>query len=415
MITGAKAEDQWTTFREAHDRFAFQDKLPDTADARAYLAFRKMLVAYQNDEKRAFNEELSAYLKSLEASDPARMRVINAEVFFNDLAPFYHALEVYVVAAILCLISFLFSGIYTNWTRPIQWSAFAMMCVAFGLHAAGFVFRMYLQDRMFVFVTNLYSSAVFIGFGAVLFGIVLELYFKNGIATLVGAACGFCSLIIGHMLSLSGDTLEMMQAVLDTNFWLATHVTCITLGYVTTFVAGALGIVYIALGLTTNMLRKDGSANLARMIYGTLCAGMFLSFVGTVLGGLWADYSWGRFWGWDPKENGALLIVIWVALILHARWAGIVKHRGVAVLSVLGIIVTSWSWFGTNFLGVGLHSYGFRQGAMMTLVMFDLLFLAVAGVGMLPLNMWQSFRPLPAQLADTGLNVAQARKTAAAS
>src|SRR5262249_61938197 len=114
---------------------------------------------------------------------------------------------------------------------------------------------------------------------------------------------------------------------------------------------------------------------------------------GTVLGGLWADYSWGRFWGWDPKENGALLIVIWIALILHARWGGLVKHRGIAVLSVLGIIITSWSWFGTNFLGVGLHSYGFRQGAMATLILADFVFLAIAGFGMLPLNMWQSFRP----------------------
>jgi ABC-type transport system involved in cytochrome c biogenesis permease subunit len=188
--------------------------------------------------------------------------------------------------------------------------------------------------------------------------------------------------------------MEMMQAVLDTNFWLSTHVTCVTLGYTTTFVAGLMGIVYIAVGLTTNMLRKTGSADFARAIYGVLCAGMFLSFVGTVLGGLWADYSWGRFWGWDPKENGALLIVIWIALILHARWAGLIKHRGLAVLSVLGIVVTSWSWFGTNFLGVGLHSYGFRQGAMMTLVLIDFGFLAIAGIGMIPLNMWQSFRPL---------------------
>src|ERR1041384_468687 len=209
---------------------------------------------------------------------------------------------------------------------------------------------------------------------------------------MIGAVCGAATLIIAHMLSLSGDTLEMMQAVLDTNFWLATHVTCITLGYVSAFVAGLMGIAYIFLGIFTPMLRKEGAANLARMTYGVLCAGMFLSFVGTVLGGLWADYSWGRFWGWDPKENGALLIVIWIALILHARWGGMVKHRGIAVLSVLGIIITSWSWFGTNFLGVGLHSYGFRQGAMTTLILIDSLFLSIALLGTVPLHFWTSFR-----------------------
>ena len=133
----------------------------------------------------------------------------------------------------------------------------------------------------------------------------------------------------------------------------------------------------------TDMLRKDQAAELSRMTYGVLCAGMFLSFVGTVLGGLWADYSWGRFWGWDPKENGALLIVIWIALILHARWGGMVKQRGIAVLSVLGIIVTSWSWFGTNFLGFGLHNYGRRDGAMAMLVSIDTGFLAIALLGTL--------------------------------
>jgi hypothetical protein len=132
------------------------------------------------------------------------------------------------------------------------------------------------------------------------------------------------------------------------------------------------------------------------MTYGVLCGGMFLSFVGTVLGGLWADYSWGRFWGWDPKENGALLIVIWIALILHARWGGIIKQRGLAVLSVLGIIITAWSWFGTNFLGVGLHAYGGSKAAQMfAMVMIDFGFLAIAGLGCLPLENWQSFRPPP--------------------
>jgi len=92
------------------------------------------------------------------------------------------------------------------------------------------------------------------------------------------------------------------------------------------------------------------------MIYGSICFAAFFSLVGTVLGGLWADDSWGRFWGWDPKENGALVIVLWTALVLHARAARLVRQRGMAVLAVGGNIVTSWSWFGVNQLGVGLHA-----------------------------------------------------------
>jgi len=218
----------------------------------------------------------------------------------------------------------------------------------------------------------------------------------------------------------------MMQAVLDTNFWLATHVTCVTLGYTATFVAGFMGITYVVAMLTsaglgllgrrhegarrflespastlgprgffTRFFDTDASAVMGKMIYGVVCFGMFLSFTGTVLGGLWADYSWGRFWGWDPKENGALLIVIWCALILHARWGGMVKQRGVAILAVLGNVVTSWSWFGTNFLGVGLHSYGFMAGAMTGLLVFDAAILVIAGLGLLPLGRWAKLPPRP--------------------
>ena len=103
------------------------------------------------------------------------------------------------------------------------------------------------------------------------------------------------------------------------------------------------------------------------MIYGVICFAALFSFIGTVLGGLWADDSWGRFWGWDPKENGALIIVLWNALILHALWDRMVRDRGLAVLAVAGNIVTAWSWFGVNELGVGLHSYGFTEGVLLAL------------------------------------------------
>ena len=94
------------------------------------------------------------------------------------------------------------------------------------------------------------------------------------------------------------------------------------------------------------------------------------SFVGTILGGIWADQSWGRFWGWDPKENGALLIVIWNAMILHARWGGMIRERGLMVMAIFGNIVTSWSWFGTNMLGIGLHFYGFTDSGFRWLMIF---------------------------------------------
>ena len=207
-------------------------------------------------------------------------------------------------------------------------------------------------------MTNLYTSAVFIGWGIVLAGLAFEAIFKLGVGSVLASVFGFITLIIAHLMALDGDTFTVLQAVLDTQFWLATHVVCITLGYVATFVAGGLGIIYLIRSHMMGNLNAEAEAAVPRMIYGTLCFAILFSFVGTVLGGLWGDNSWGRFWGWDPKENGALIIVLWNALLLHARWGRMIDARGLATLAMLGNICTTWSWFGTNELGVGLHAYG---------------------------------------------------------
>ena len=244
-------------------------------------------------------------------------------------------------------------------------------------------------------MTNLYSSALFIGWGAVALCLVLEVIHRNAIGSVAAGLIGFATLLIAHHLSLSGDTLEMMRAVLDSNFWLATHVVTVTIGYSATFLAGFLALIYLGRGIFTRSLDKSTADALAGMVYGIVCFATVFSFVGTVLGGIWADQSWGRFWGWDPKENGALIIVLWNALILHARWGGLVKQRGLMALAIFGNIVTAWSWFGVNMLGVGLHSYGFMDAAFWWLAAFfatQMIAIALAG---LPRAIWRSHREDP--------------------
>jgi ABC-type transport system involved in cytochrome c biogenesis permease subunit len=279
---------------------------------------------------------------------------------------------------------------WLGWSGPLNRAAVAWVLVAFAVHTFALIARMYISGRPPV--TNLYSSAIFIGWGSVALCLLFNLFLRNGILMIVAATAGYLTLGIAHHLSLDGDTFSVLQAVLDTQFWLATHVTCITLGYATTYLAGLLGIVYLARGLATPWLTPEDGKTLYRMIYGTLCFSIFFSFVGTVLGGLWADDSWGRFWGWDPKENGALIIVLWNALCLHARWGGMVKERGLALLAIAGNICVSWSWFGVNELGVGLHSYGFREGTIQTLGLFCLSQLALIAIGLIPTKYWWSTR-----------------------
>ena len=348
----------------------------------AVPAYAAMATAFATNDPVTFNGTLDNYSSWLKQNFASRVRKANIESVFNQLQPFYSAMVIYVLIFILACASWLV------WPQTLGRYAFILLIVIFVVHSAGLITRIYLEGRPPV--TNLYSSAVFIGWGAVLLGILLERFFRNGVGSATAAMIGFITLLIAHHLSMDGDTMEMMRAVLDTNGWLATHVVCVTLGYASTFLAGFLALTYILRGSLTSSLNHETARALARMVYGIVCFATLFSFVGTILGGIWADQSWGRFWGWDPKENGALLIVLWNAIILHARWGGLVKHRGLMVMAVFGNIVTSWSWFGVNMLGIGLHSYGFMESAFPWLIGFCISQLGLMALGSLPPHLWRS-------------------------
>jgi len=342
--------------------------------------------AWRASDVALFNEKVAAYQGWIKESELPFVDADNVrlEAWFNFVEPFQKAIYIYLPIVVV---------VFLGWMFPLggatQRTGLWMLVLAFVVHTAALVLRMQISGRPPV--TNLYSSAIFIGWAVVIAAFVVEIFMKNGVGSLVGASVGSGALVIAHYLSLDeGDTLGTLQAVLDTTFWLATHVVCITLGYAATFFAGFLGVAWAALSLFRG--NSPRLPQIGRMIYGVLCFALFFSLVGTVLGGLWADDSWGRFWGWDPKENGAMLIVLWNALILHARWDKQVGDFGTSMLAMIGNIVTAWSWFGVNELRAGLHSYGFTEGRLFALGMF----FAVQG-GLLLLFMF--LRPLAKQRA----------------
>jgi ABC-type transport system involved in cytochrome c biogenesis permease subunit len=384
VIPAGKGED-WKPFMQA----ALESRNANQADPNAGMnptvsVFGQMLLSYLKNEPLNFNKALIEYRELITKELPVQSEISGFEVFFNHFAPFYHCIVVYLFVFLISCFAWVTAPATLNKT------AFWLCILTLLVHTWALGSRMHIQGRPPV--TNLYSSAIFIGWGCVLGCLMLEAVYKNGIGNIVGSVTGSLTLLIAQHLSAEGDTLEMMQAVLDTNFWLATHVTCVTLGYTATFVAGFLGIIYVIMGLVTTTLTPERDKSLTQMIYGVVCFAMLFSFVGTVLGGIWADQSWGRFWGWDPKENGALLIVIWNAIILHARWGGMAKSRGVALLSIAGNMVTGWSWFGTNQLGVGLHAYGFNDQLAWGLTAFWISQLGLIGVGLIPRQYWLSSR-----------------------
>ncbi len=338
-------------------------------------AYDGLVRAYAAGDAAAFNGGLADLRARLSAERPAELAAARREALFDRAEPFYRGMLLYIVVLILSLCC-LAPRLRPRLARP----TLALLGAALLVHTAGVAFRVLLQGRPPV--TNLYSSAVFVGWTAAALGAWLESRRRDGLGALAASAIGFPTLIIAHHLETQGDTMEMMRAVLDSNFWLTTHVVTITLGYGAMFVAAAFAHVFLLRRYLDPERPLGGEdRSLASLVYGVLCAALFLSFLGTVLGGIWADQSWGRFWGWDPKENGALLIVLWTALVLHARWGGFIRERGVCLAAVFGAVVTSFSWFGVNMLGVGLHSYGFMNRAVPWLAGFCAFELAVMGLG----------------------------------
>lgn len=351
----------------------------------AIMAFNNILASTEQTP-RDFEKAVSEYKKTIRSFPEVEKSEAKAiyEAWINQFNPTDLSKWLYVFTAILCFSSFLV------WPKQINRFAFWMLVAILIIHSIAIISRIYITGR--APVINLYSSAVFIGWACVLAGLGIEALFRLGLGNLVASITGGASLMVAYGLDTS-DTMHVLQAVLDTQFWLTTHVISIALGYGATFLAGFIGLIAIVRRMYATALPPNSSTalegekylqeQLYRMIYGVLCFAIFFSFIGTVLGGLWADDSWGRFWGWDPKENGALMIVLWNAAVLHARWDRLVGHRGFALFAIAGNIITAWSWFGTNQLGIGLHSYGFTSGILMLLglfVAFNLLAIAAGWI-----------------------------------
>jgi ABC-type transport system involved in cytochrome c biogenesis permease subunit len=409
-------EEPWRTLLDAdlQNLIAGMGQKEGVSESPAAKDLLKVLAAYAKNDAAGFNAALADYQTQVEAAAAAERKYIashdasdlklaerlaldriNFEAYFNHFDPFMICFAFYIAAFVLAALA------WFGWAPMLNRSANWLLWFTLAVHTFGLIGRIYISGRPPV--TNLYSSAVFIGWAGALIALVYEAIYKIGIGNLLAAIIGFPTMIIAYQLTfdavIEGDTFGVMQAVLDTNFWLATHVVCISLGYATTLLAGALGLLQLVMGYIGGTLPADQRRQLSRMTYGTLCFAIFFSFIGTVLGGLWADDSWGRFWGWDPKENGALMIVLWNAIVLHARWGKMVGDRGLASLAVFGNIVVAWSWWGVNQLGVGLHSYGKTSGVTLALAIFDAAMIAVI-VAAYAAPLLQ--RRTPAQAPSTG-------------
>ena len=283
------------------------------------------------------------------------------ETWMNDV-------DLFVKSLVFYILSFLVIGL--SWMiKPVLFRkiSFSSLIIGFLIHGYGIIMRMQIMGRPPV--STLYESVIFVSFVLLLLAIILENFRKDGLGVFVGSVGGSILHFIGFSYASDGDTLGMLVAVLDSNFWLATHVTTITIGYGASLVAGFVGHLY----LVQNIFDPVNSKKLKSIfnnLFGITLVALFFTLFGTILGGIWADQSWGRFWGWDPKENGALLIVLWQLLMIHSRLSGITRPPLFALGMALNNIIVALAWFGVNLLQVGLHSYGFDDGVAINLYLF---------------------------------------------
>ena len=325
-------------------------------------AFQSLLESFRGGDKTSFlsaSQQLHDCLKSLHSPAFPSASQIALEHLYVRSHPFRWSALFYGLTALIM-------GFSWTWRRGYS-LAWGVLIVGFVLQVIGFVFRILISGRPPV--TNMYESVIWVSFGIMLFAIIFESIYRSRYLILAGAPIAVISLILADTQpTILDGSIHPLVPVLRSNFWLTIHVLTITLSYAA--FALALGLGHIILGKTI-FKRETSSPLIEHYLYRALQIGVLLLAAGTILGGVWANYSWGRFWGWDPKETWALTALLCYLFVLHGRIAGWWKGYGLAVGSILCFQSVLMAWYGVNFvLGKGLHSYGFGSGGFPFVAIF---------------------------------------------
>ena len=313
------------------------------------------------------------------ATDRGEYKNIELELFSNEKNLFHLALPFYVMAFLLLAFSWLSPG--SRFSKVLVSIVWGMAIFATIALVAGICLRSVMLSRPPI--STLYETIPFITAVAVILCLLIEFFDRKGIALASSVVVGIIGIFLAWKFEIKEqrDTLKVLEAVLRSNFWLATHVIAINIGYAAAILAGLVAHIFI-FSKRLNLGSDDFRKTITRMVYGITCFGLLFALVGTVLGGVWANDSWGRFWGWDPKENGALMICLGALIMLHARMGGYIKDLGMNIIAVVILVITVFSWWHVNQLETGLHSYGFTSGIMFWLYVVYAIECAVITVGL---------------------------------
>ncbi len=310
---------------------------------------------------------VAQFIANARAEDPnqyARDKKISIELFYNDFHPFQKAWIFYFLAAVLGVAQFV-----SPKTLFGKMSLGAAV-IGFTFHTLGFALRVYIAGRPPV--SNMYETVVWVPWASMLFAFVFHHQLKNKFLIVAGSVVCFICMVVADIAPIILDaSVQPLQPVLRSNMWLVVHVMTITVSYGAFFLALLLGDIGLILYLLDEKKKQNEILALRDTIYRTLQVGVVLLAAGTILGGVWADYSWGRFWGWDPKETWAFIALLGYLAILHARLSGWLQTFGFIAATIVAFNLVLMAWYGVNFvLGAGLHSYGFGGGGVLQVSLF---------------------------------------------
>jgi ABC-type transport system involved in cytochrome c biogenesis permease subunit len=311
---------------------------------------------------------------------------LSREITFNDNRPFQKSWLLYLASLVIGL------AVFRVQSRAVFSLPVVLFACGLAYHLYGFVLRCLIAGRPPV--TNMYESVIWVGFGCVFFGGIFDLIYRKKYYMLCGAGGAVICLVLMDMVPvLSGNPqmagfeskINPLVPVLRDNFWLTVHVMTITLSYAAFMLAWVLGHVTLFKHLTKPAAKAEHH-ELHTFIYRVVQIGVLLVAIGTILGGVWAYYSWGRFWGWDPKETWAFITLLCYLVVLHGRFTGWWGNFGMSVGSVICFQSVVMAWYGVNFVlgelgNGGLHSYGAGAGGkqyVFTAVFLDMIFTAAA-------------------------------------
>ncbi|MEM8829785.1 MAG: cytochrome c biogenesis protein CcsA [Cyanobacteria bacterium P01_G01_bin.19] len=315
-------------------------------------------------------DKLRQDLASLSPSIYPTLATSQREVSFYGSHYFAKASILYGLGFITILVTIAIA------TWELYWSGVGIFSAGLITHGFGFVERMQIAGRPPV--TNMYESVIWVSFGIIAIALLFELIHQAKYYFAAAAPLAILCLVLADSLPAVLDpTISPLVPVLRDNFWLSVHVPTIALSYAGFALAYGLGHIILGHYLLAPQA-KAKIRSLSKWNYGVLQAGVLLLTTGIILGGIWAHFSWGRFWGWDPKETWALIALMCYVVPLHGRLVGWLADFGMAVTSVVSFNAVLMAWYGVNFvLGTGLHSYGFADGGselvVASFVGFDLL------------------------------------------